>query len=94
MESLHRERKRTPLMEEAKKVKRESDRNRGKTKVNRRAFTLCRALVLSQSLCPILLIHCCFYFCLALDSNQAASGSHVANAKFATATPTVDTGEL
>lgn len=39
-------------MEEATKAKRESDKKRVKTIVNRRAFTQWRAPVLSQSLFP------------------------------------------
>ncbi|XP_071398690.1 uncharacterized protein [Centroberyx affinis] len=45
VETLPGKRKRNPLTKEAKKAKRESDRNRGKTRVNLgRAFTLWRQL--------------------------------------------------
>lgn len=39
VETLHCKRGLTPLMEEEKNAKRESERHRGKMRVNRRAFT-------------------------------------------------------
>lgn len=65
VETLHC--KRSPLMEEAKKVKTESDRNQVKTRVNREAFTWWRVPVLCQGLFPS------YGFSFALDSSQAAS---------------------
>lgn len=49
---LSTEKGRTPLIDEAKKVKRGNDRNQGKRRVTGQAFTQWRVLVLRQSLFP------------------------------------------